>query len=81
MNDLMSASASPALMEYRSLSGKTLQKSIEGEMSGPLEELLVAIGTKHIRQIPPVLFTVLVVSFVCYWLPWLLDVVVTGCRG
>uniref|UniRef100_A0A8D3AWY0 Annexin n=1 Tax=Scophthalmus maximus TaxID=52904 RepID=A0A8D3AWY0_SCOMX len=31
------------LSEYKSISGKTLQHSIEGEMSGELEELLVAI--------------------------------------
>lgn len=34
-----------ALVEYKNISGKTLQESIEGEMSGDLEELLVAIGT------------------------------------
>lgn len=33
-----------ALVEYKSLSGKTLQESIEGEMSGRLEDILVAIG-------------------------------------
>lgn len=33
-----------ALVEYKNISGKTLQQSIEGEMSGELEELLVAIG-------------------------------------
>lgn len=33
-----------ALVEYKNISGKTLQESIEGEMSGDLEELLVAIG-------------------------------------
>lgn len=33
-----------ALVEYKSLSGKTLQESIEREMSGRLEEILVAIG-------------------------------------
>ncbi|XP_063754144.1 annexin A3a isoform X3 [Eleginops maclovinus] len=31
------------LVEYKNISGKTLQQSIEGEMSGELEELLVAI--------------------------------------
>lgn len=36
-----------ALVEYESISGKTLQESIEGEMSGELEELLVAIGTTN----------------------------------
>lgn len=33
-----------ALVEYKSLSGKTLQESIEREISGRLEEILVAIG-------------------------------------
>lgn len=33
-----------ALVEYKNLSGKTLQQSIESEMSGNLEEVLVAIG-------------------------------------
>ncbi len=33
-----------ALVEYKSLSGKTLQESIEREMSGRMEEILVAIG-------------------------------------
>lgn len=33
-----------ALVEYKSLSGKTLQESIEKEMSGNLEDILVAIG-------------------------------------
>uniref|UniRef100_A0A3B3UT57 Annexin n=1 Tax=Poecilia latipinna TaxID=48699 RepID=A0A3B3UT57_9TELE len=32
------------LVEYKNISGKTLQQSIEGEMSGELEELLVAVG-------------------------------------
>ncbi|XP_016416666.1 annexin A3-like [Sinocyclocheilus rhinocerous] len=32
------------ILEYKNISGKTLQKSIEKEMSGKLEELLVAIG-------------------------------------
>ncbi|XP_012720792.2 annexin A3a [Fundulus heteroclitus] len=31
------------LIEYKNISGKTLQQSIEGEMSGELEELLVAV--------------------------------------
>uniref|UniRef100_A0A671NUB0 Annexin n=1 Tax=Sinocyclocheilus anshuiensis TaxID=1608454 RepID=A0A671NUB0_9TELE len=31
------------ILEYKNISGKTLQKSIEKEMSGKLEELLVAI--------------------------------------
>lgn len=33
-----------ALVEYKSLSKKTLQESIESEMSGNLQELLVAVG-------------------------------------
>lgn len=37
-----------ALVEYKEISGKTLQESVEGEMSGPLEELLVAIGIFHV---------------------------------
>uniref|UniRef100_A0A7N6AVN1 Annexin n=1 Tax=Anabas testudineus TaxID=64144 RepID=A0A7N6AVN1_ANATE len=32
------------LIEYNNISGKTLQKSIENEMSGNLEKLLVAVG-------------------------------------
>ena len=35
-----------ALVEYKNISGKTLQQSIEGEMSGKLEMLLVAIGMR-----------------------------------
>lgn len=31
-------------MEYKNLTGKTLQQSIESEMSGNLENILVAIG-------------------------------------
>lgn len=31
-------------MEYKNISKKTLQESIESEMSGNLEELLVAVG-------------------------------------
>ncbi len=34
-----------SILEYKNISGKTLQKSIEKEISGDLEELLVAIGT------------------------------------
>ena len=60
------ASASPALVEYHSLSGKTLQQSIEREMSGPLEDLLVAIGSKHTVVRYHSFFTVLVVNFGCY---------------
>lgn len=33
-----------ALVEYKNISKKTLQDSIESEMSGNLEELLVAVG-------------------------------------
>ncbi|KAI1900361.1 hypothetical protein AGOR_G00049170 [Albula goreensis] len=39
------------LVEYKNISGKTLQESIEGEMSGLLEELLVAI-VKCVKNIP-----------------------------
>ncbi|XP_036385015.1 annexin A3-like [Megalops cyprinoides] len=39
------------LVEYKSISGKTLQQSIEGEMSGLLEELLVAI-VKCVKSVP-----------------------------
>lgn len=35
-----------ALVEYKNISKKTLQESIESEMSGNLEELLVAVGEK-----------------------------------
>jgi hypothetical protein len=35
------------MVEYKSNSKKSLQESIEGEMSGNLEDLLVAIGTDH----------------------------------
>uniref|UniRef100_A0A8C4DGZ3 Annexin n=1 Tax=Dicentrarchus labrax TaxID=13489 RepID=A0A8C4DGZ3_DICLA len=34
------------LVEYKNISKKTLQESIESEMSGNLEELLVAVGEK-----------------------------------
>lgn len=40
-----------ALVEYKALSNKTLQESIEREMSGNLEDLLVAIGTKDYSQV------------------------------
>lgn len=33
-----------ALIEYNNVCGKTLQQSIESEMSGNLEKLLVAVG-------------------------------------
>lgn len=33
-----------ALVEYKEISKKTLQDSIESEMSGDLEKLLVAVG-------------------------------------
>ncbi|XP_029295596.1 annexin A3a isoform X2 [Cottoperca gobio] len=39
------------LVEYKNISGKTLQQSIEGEMSGELEELLVAI-VKCAKSVP-----------------------------
>ncbi|XP_063066548.1 annexin A3b isoform X2 [Engraulis encrasicolus] len=39
------------LVEYKSISGKTLQESIESEMSGKLEELLVAI-VKCVKSVP-----------------------------
>uniref|UniRef100_A0A4W6CPH4 Annexin n=1 Tax=Lates calcarifer TaxID=8187 RepID=A0A4W6CPH4_LATCA len=39
------------LVEYKNISGKTLQQSIEGEMSGDLEELLVAI-VKCVKSVP-----------------------------
>ncbi|XP_029366193.1 annexin A3a [Echeneis naucrates] len=38
-------------VEYKNISGKTLQQSIEGEMSGDLEELLVAI-VKCVKNVP-----------------------------
>lgn len=38
-----------ALVEYKNISKKTLQESIESEMSGNLETLLVAVGEeKHV---------------------------------
>lgn len=41
-------------MEYTSISGKTLQQSIESEMSGGLERLLLAIGeSEHSRRTRP----------------------------
>ncbi|KAM6954490.1 annexin A3a [Aplochiton taeniatus] len=39
------------LVEYKNISGKTLQQSIEGEMSGDLENLLVAI-VKCVKNVP-----------------------------
>ncbi|XP_062400047.1 annexin A3a isoform X1 [Sardina pilchardus] len=39
------------LVVYKEISGKTLQESIEGEMSGNLEELLVAI-VKCVKNVP-----------------------------
>ncbi|XP_066568199.1 annexin A3a isoform X1 [Amia ocellicauda] len=39
------------LVEYKSVSGKTLQQSIEGEMSGSLEDLLVAV-VKCVKNVP-----------------------------
>lgn len=35
-----------ALVEYKNMSKKTLQESIKSEMSGNLQELLVAVGKK-----------------------------------
>lgn len=37
-----------ALVEYKNISKKTLQESIESEMSGNLEKLLVAVGEKDV---------------------------------
>ncbi|KAJ7986918.1 hypothetical protein DPEC_G00333370 [Dallia pectoralis] len=39
------------LVEYKALSKKTLQESIEGEMSGNLEDLLVAV-VKCVKSVP-----------------------------
>ncbi|KAK7126067.1 hypothetical protein R3I93_021449 [Phoxinus phoxinus] len=39
------------MVEYKSLSGKSLQESIEGEMSGRLEDILVAI-VKCVKSVP-----------------------------
>ncbi|XP_032372370.1 annexin A3a isoform X1 [Etheostoma spectabile] len=39
------------LVEYKNISGKTLQQSIESEMSGNLEKLLVAI-VKCVKSVP-----------------------------
>ncbi|KAM7018259.1 annexin A3a isoform 2-T2 [Tautogolabrus adspersus] len=39
------------LVEYKNISGKTLQQSIEGEISGELQELLVAI-VKCVKSVP-----------------------------
>ncbi|KAM4745204.1 annexin A3a isoform 2-T3 [Anableps anableps] len=39
------------LVEYKNISKKTLQQSIEGEMSGELEELLVAV-VKCVKSLP-----------------------------
>ncbi|KAM8885614.1 annexin A3a [Spinachia spinachia] len=39
------------LLEYKNISGKSLQHSIEGEMTGELEELLVAI-VKCVKSVP-----------------------------
>lgn len=41
---LISALCGLALVEYLNVSGKTLQQSIESEMSGNLKKLLVAVG-------------------------------------
>lgn len=37
-----------ALVDYKNISNKTLQESIESEMSGNLEKLLVAVGEKTV---------------------------------
>lgn len=39
-----------ALVEYKNISKKTLQESIESEMSGNLEKLLVAVGEQTVSQ-------------------------------
>uniref|UniRef100_A0A3Q4HUX3 Annexin n=1 Tax=Neolamprologus brichardi TaxID=32507 RepID=A0A3Q4HUX3_NEOBR len=39
------------VIEYKNISGKTLQQSIEGEMSGDLENLLVAV-VKCVKSVP-----------------------------
>ncbi|XP_062869828.1 annexin A3b [Trichomycterus rosablanca] len=39
------------LVEYKNLSGKTLQQSIESEMSGKLEDILVAV-VKCVKSVP-----------------------------
>lgn len=36
-----------ALIEYKNICKKTLQESIESEMSGNLEKLLVAVGEEN----------------------------------
>lgn len=41
-----------ALVEYKNISKKTLQESIESEMSGNLEKLLVAVGEQSVSQGP-----------------------------
>lgn len=43
-----------ALVEYKAISKKTLQDSIESEMSGNLEKLLVAVGEKNVSCCLPV---------------------------
>lgn len=43
-----------ALVEYKNLSQKTLQESIESEMSGSLQELLVAVGEETPELLPDV---------------------------
>ncbi|XP_041642640.1 annexin A3a isoform X2 [Cheilinus undulatus] len=39
------------LVEFKNISGKTLQQSIEGEMSGDIKELLVAV-VKCVKSVP-----------------------------
>lgn len=43
-----------ALVEYKAISKKTLQDSIESEMSGNLEKILVAVGEKNVLCCLPV---------------------------
>ena len=47
----------PALVEYKNISKKTLQESIESEMSGDLEKLLVAVGENVV-----ILFVILILT-------------------
>lgn len=43
-----------ALVEYKAISKKTLQESIESEMSGNLEKLLVAVGENVVSYCLPI---------------------------
>ncbi|XP_056137118.1 annexin A3a isoform X2 [Lampris incognitus] len=49
------------LVEYKNISGKTLQESVEGEMSGELEEILMAI-VKCVTSVPAYLAELLYAS-------------------